>query len=69
MNIQETIREKVSNQVANFKEPLQWQWRNEKIEFVSREGEVSGCPMTANRLLDKKVLIDDSSDYLWYITR
>ncbi|XP_022972701.1 beta-galactosidase 7-like [Cucurbita maxima] len=68
VNTQTTIREKVSSQVGNFKEPMQWQWRDEKIEFVSREGEVTDCAMTANRLLDQKVLTNDSSDYLWYIT-
>ena len=55
--------------MGNFKEPMQWQWRDEKIEFVSREGEVADAAMTANRLLDQKVLTNDSSDYLWYITR
>ncbi|KAG6595196.1 Beta-galactosidase 7, partial [Cucurbita argyrosperma subsp. sororia] len=68
VNTQTTIWEKVSSQVGNFKEPMQWQWRDEKIEFVSREGEVADTAMTANRLLDQKVLTNDSSDYLWYIT-
>lgn len=68
VNTQTTIREKVSSLAGKYKKPLKWQWRNEKIEHITHEGDVSGATITANKLLDQKLVTNDSSDYLWYLT-
>ncbi|KAA0025304.1 beta-galactosidase-like [Cucumis melo var. makuwa] len=66
VNTQTTIREKVSSQRTN--KGFKWQWRSEKIEHMTYEDRVDGSVITANRLLDQKVVTNDASDYLWYLT-
>ncbi|KAL0543715.1 hypothetical protein IC582_018819 [Cucumis melo] len=66
VNTQTTIIEKVSSQRTN--KGFKWQWRSEKIEHMTYEDRVDGSVITANRLLDRKVVTNDASDYLWYLT-
>uniref|UniRef100_A0A9I9CPE9 Beta-galactosidase n=1 Tax=Cucumis melo TaxID=3656 RepID=A0A9I9CPE9_CUCME len=68
VNTQTTIREMVPSLVGKYKKPLKWQWRNEKIEHITHEGDISGVALTANSLLDQKIVTNDTSDYLWYLT-
>lgn len=56
-----------SSSVAKVKKALTWEWRNEKIENMLH-GEVDGSVLTANRLLDQKLVTNDTSDYLWLFT-
>lgn len=58
----------VPSLVGKHKKPLKWQWRNEKIEHLTHEGDISGSAITANSLIDQKMVTNDSSDYLWYLT-
>ncbi|XP_022143801.1 beta-galactosidase 15-like [Momordica charantia] len=67
VNTQTTLREMKSSSVAKVKKALTWEWRNEKIENMLH-GEVDGSVLTANRLLDQKLVTNDTSDYLWLFT-
>lgn len=59
------MKVKRSNEAEDEPVSLSWTWRPEAIDdtVVHGKGHVS-----ANRLLDQKV-INDASDYLWYMTR
>ncbi|KAK4419298.1 Beta-galactosidase [Sesamum alatum] len=50
---------------------LEWRWRAEHFEHLKTSVEKSG-PMKgvtyANQLLDQKLVTNDTSDYLWYMT-
>ncbi|CDP03052.1 unnamed protein product [Coffea canephora] len=65
VNTQTWVKVKRSNEAENEPVSLSWTWRPEAIDdaVVHGKGHVS-----ANRLLDQKV-INDASDYLWYMTR
>lgn len=62
---------KQKNQADNGEEPyvLEWHWRNEHIEHFEKNGAVEGSSLTMNKLLDQKAVTNDTSDYLWYLTR
>jgi len=48
---------------------LRWQWRQEPFVQM-KDGQITGIvDLTAPKLLDQKVVTNDFSDYLWYITR
>lgn len=77
VNTQTSIMVKKDNDAADVdyddQEPayrsLKWEWRKEKPAYVKKDGLVQGSLLTAQRLLDQKVVTNDTSDYLWYITR
>lgn len=62
--------EKLPNEADDDKEPyeLKWLWRPEHGEHL-KKGTVRGSVMSANKLLDQKTVTNDTSDYLWYLTR
>jgi hypothetical protein len=62
---------KKENVAENFEEPytLKWQWRDEGFEHSNKNGIVEDSLMTVEQLLDQKAVSNDTSDYLWYITR
>ncbi|PKI68929.1 hypothetical protein CRG98_010688, partial [Punica granatum] len=70
INNQISIMEKLPNEADDEKEPyeLKWLWRAEHPEHL-KHGPVKGSVMSANKLLDQKVVTNDTSDYLWYMTR
>lgn len=51
---------------------LNWEWRSERIENlrcpVQNSGNLKGVTY-ANGLIDQKLVTNDTSDYLWYMTR
>ncbi|XP_010558976.1 PREDICTED: beta-galactosidase 15-like [Tarenaya hassleriana] len=47
---------------------LNWVWRDDKPVGLSKSGHVRGSLMMSHSLLDQKIA-NDTSDYLWYITR
>lgn len=61
---------KKPNGADNAEEPsnLKWVWKNEDIEEI-KNGIVTGSDLTTNTLLDQKAVTNDTSDYLWYMTR
>ncbi|KAI4357584.1 hypothetical protein L6164_001523 [Bauhinia variegata] len=69
VNAQTSIMVKKENETDDAKESsaLKWQWRyephEEMINFTAH-----GSNLTANKLLDQKIVTNDISDYLWYIT-
>ncbi|OWM74486.1 hypothetical protein CDL15_Pgr003989 [Punica granatum] len=69
INTQISIMEKLPNEADDEKEPyeLKWQWRPEHPEHL-KHGTVKGSVMSANKLLDQKVVTNDTSDYLWHMT-
>lgn len=60
------------NKSDNEEEPhstLNWQWMHEP-HVQMKDGQVLGSvSRKAAQLLDQKVVTNDTSDYLWYITR
>lgn len=48
---------------------LNWQWRQEPFMQMKDEEIVGTISLTAPRLLDQKIVTNDTSDNLWYITR
>lgn len=46
---------------------LEWSWRVEKFEHL-KSHHLKGVTY-ANQLLDQKLVTNDTSDYLWYMTR
>ncbi|XP_018844102.1 beta-galactosidase 15-like [Juglans regia] len=70
VNTQTSIMVKKDNDGNDYEEPygLKWEWRKENPSHVKRNGLVEGSLMAAERLLDQKVVTNDTSDYLWYIT-
>ena len=48
---------------AEAKPSLKWTWRDETIERI-KPGQ-----FTAPELLDQKSLVEDTSDYLYYMTK
>lgn len=59
------------NEADDEDEPytLNWQWMHEPY-MQMKNGQILGSvSLTAPQLLDQKVVTNDTSDYLWYITR
>lgn len=56
---------KKSNEAESEPASLQWSWRPERIDdtIILGRGQSS-----ANELLDQKA-VNDTSDYLWYMTK
>lgn len=48
---------------------LKWEWRAEHFEHINKNGHVAKASLVANQLLDQKVVANDTSDYVWYMTR
>ncbi|KAL5171895.1 Beta-galactosidase [Glycine soja] len=66
VNTQTTIMVKKDNESLEY--ALKWQWREEPFVQM-KDGLITGIiDLTARKLLDQKVVTNDSSDYLWYIT-
>ncbi|KAK9937828.1 hypothetical protein M0R45_014596 [Rubus argutus] len=72
VNVQRSIMEKVLNEAdaSGAGEPydLVWGWRPEHFTHLKKNGSVLHSNLTTNQLLDQKVVTNDTSDYLWYIT-
>ncbi|KAM5586287.1 hypothetical protein ABKV19_005276, partial [Rosa sericea] len=72
VNVQRSIMQKVLNEAdANDPEEpygLVWGWRAEHYTHLKENGSVLHSNLTTNQLLDQKVVTNDTSDYLWYIT-
>lgn len=71
VNSQTSIMVKTPNLADDGEEPygLQWSWRSEHFAHRKQDGTVDGSSLITNDLLDQKVVTNDTSDYLWYITR
>lgn len=65
MNTQTSLIVKKPNQAENEPSSLKWVWRPEVIDEPVVQGKGS---FAASSLIDQKV-INDASDYLWYMTR
>lgn len=65
MNTQTSVMIKKSNEAEDEPTALQWKWTPEIIDpaVVTGSGQVS-----ADFLVDQKVS-NDTSDYMWYMTR
>lgn len=65
MNTQTSVMVKKANDAEIEPISLKWRWRAEDLDktVVHGKGQVS-----ATQLLDQKVM-NDVSDYLWYMTR
>jgi len=61
---------KLRNGADAFREPynLQWTWRAEKFEHVKDDDAKKGY-LQFDGLLDQKFVSNDTSDYVWYMTR
>lgn len=61
----------VPNEADDGGEPqqLEWLWRSERIEDIKHNGLAPGSVLTTNKLLNQMVVTNDTSDYLWYMTR
>ncbi|KHN27596.1 Beta-galactosidase 15 [Glycine soja] len=72
INAQTSIMVMKDNKSDNEEEPhstLNWQWMHEP-HVQLKDGQVLGLvSRKAAQLLDQKVVTNDTSDYLWYITR
>lgn len=59
------------NEADDEEEPyiLNWQWRQEPYKQM-KDDQIGGTiSLTTTQLLDQKVVTNDTTDYLWYITR
>lgn len=65
MNTQTSVMVKKYSNSENEPVSLNWTWRGEELDetVVNGKGQLS-----ASQLLDQKVM-NDVSDYLWYMTR
>lgn len=65
MNTQTSVMVKKLNNAENEPIPLQWSWRPEMIDdaIILGRGQSS-----FHELIDQKV-VNDTSDYLWYMTK
>lgn len=70
VNAQISVMERVLNGADDSKEPyaLKWVWKPEHFTHI-KNGSVKHSNLTANELLDQKLVTNDTSDYLWYMTR
>lgn len=70
VNTQISVMERVLNGADDSKEPyaLNWVWKPEHFTRI-KNGSVEHSNLTANELLDQKLVTNDTSDYLWYMTR
>ncbi|TQD82202.1 hypothetical protein C1H46_032220 [Malus baccata] len=69
VNVQTSIMVKEHNPGSfGQEEPLvlDCHWKNEHIEKFERSGPPRGSILTTNKLLDQKVVTNDTSDYLWF---
>ncbi|KAM7259894.1 hypothetical protein ACFE04_015635 [Oxalis oulophora] len=66
VNVQTSVMVKKVNAAEDEPSSLKWGWRPENIDsnIIQGKGDVS-----ANGLIDQKSAADDTSDYLWYMTR
>ncbi|KAK3226688.1 hypothetical protein Dsin_006550 [Dipteronia sinensis] len=71
INSQTSIMVNRPNQADDGSEPykLLWVWRREIIEDIMKNGLVRDSVITTNKLLDHLSVTNDTSDYLWYMTR
>ncbi|KAJ7976028.1 Beta-galactosidase [Quillaja saponaria] len=69
VNVQTSIMVKKDNEADDEEEPykLEWEWRGEQFEHM-KNGLVKGSLMSSNKLIGQKLITNDTSDYLWYIT-
>lgn len=70
VNTQQSLMVKLPNEADDQTEPyeLTWDWRPEHPEHL-HDGLAKGSVMTVSKLLDQKTVTNDTSDYLWYLTR
>ncbi|KAK2995955.1 hypothetical protein RJ640_002497 [Escallonia rubra] len=64
VNSQTSIMVKRPSEAAN----MEWSWRKEKIEHMESQPLRGRSFYSAKQLLDQKVVTNDTSDYLWYMT-
>ncbi|KAK7273883.1 hypothetical protein RIF29_14947 [Crotalaria pallida] len=70
VNAQTSIMVKKQNGADDEDEPyvLNWQWTYEPTKQMKNGKLLGSASMTASKILDQKVVTNDTSDYLWYIT-
>jgi len=56
---------KKANEAENEPSTLKWSWRPENMDSVLLKGKGES---TMRQLFDQKVVSNDESDYLWYMT-
>ncbi|GAB4826187.1 Beta-galactosidase 7 [Ancistrocladus abbreviatus] len=61
---------RAANLVGEEPETLHWQWRSEIFNHIRPKGRENVVgDYTTNKLMDQKEVANDTSDYLWYITK
>lgn len=65
MNTQTSVMEKKPNKAENEPVALSWVWKPENIDATAVHGKGH---VSVNKIIDQKV-VNDASDYLWYMTR
>ncbi|TKY62981.1 Beta-galactosidase protein [Spatholobus suberectus] len=69
VNTQTSIMVKKDNGADEEEEyTLNWQWRQEPFMQMKNDQIIGTIDLTSSQLLDQKVVTNDASDYLWYIT-
>jgi len=65
VNVQTSVMVKENRQAEKEPVTLKWTWRSENIDnAIHAKSNVS-----AHQLIDQKIAADDTSDYLWYMTK
>ncbi|KAA8516637.1 hypothetical protein F0562_016857 [Nyssa sinensis] len=74
VNTQTSVMVKSPNKADQGREPynLLWKWRAEHFEHLKTDSKKKSHPQKdviyATQLFDQKVITNDTSDYLWYMT-
>jgi len=70
VNVQTTVLAQKSEDYNLDQEPesLQWSWRSEGFRHLKNPDSLTDA-IKANKLMDQKEVANDTSDYLWYMTR
>ncbi|XP_039686051.1 beta-galactosidase 7 [Medicago truncatula] len=65
VNVQTSIMVKRENKAEDEPEALKWVWRAENVH----NSLIGKSSVSKNTIVDQKIAANDSSDYLWYMTR
>ncbi|KAK9102398.1 hypothetical protein Sjap_019652 [Stephania japonica] len=66
INVQTSVKVMKPNAAEKQPAALNWAWRPERVRDTASLGQ---GPLVAEQLLEQKQVSNDSSDYVWYMTR